>query len=148
MSDDPTIALAALVVSVGSFAFSVLKGRYDQIVGVKPALVFVYGAKNGWELHNIGAGPALNIVVAQLDPRSEPRFWKRPIRIPPLKKDGTFEIHWDPKNNTERFGAIYEDMWSRKYTTVCQRDLNRIRRGWHLGMWKEDEITAEWSLRS
>jgi hypothetical protein len=56
------ISLAAFIVSLASLAFTVFKGRYDQIVGVKPAIIFVYDSTNGWQIENIGAGPALNIV--------------------------------------------------------------------------------------
>ena len=146
MAYDAT-SIAALIVSLGSLTFTVLKGRYDQIVGVKPALVFVYAPEHGWQIQNIGAGPALNIVIASLNPAEKIEKWKHPVRIPPLKKDGTFGIHWNPHAGSIRFGAMYEDMWKRKYTTICQRDLNTIRRGWRLGGWSEEEITAEWRLR-
>ena len=117
------VSIGSLAVALGSLAFTVFKGRYDQLVGVKPALVFVY-SESGWEIQNIGAGPALNIIFAKSDPRV-PHVWKEPVRIPPLKKDGTYLIHWDPRNNSERFGAQYEDMWSRKYTTTVLEILTK-----------------------
>jgi len=134
---------------MGSLAFTVFKGRYDQIVGVKPALVFVFEHESGWQIQNIGAGPALNIVVAKKEGGidSATGNWILPVRVPPLKKDGTFSLHWDPHNNTHGFGATYEDMWSRSYTTTCGRDLNVIRRGLRLRTWNNSEITAEWAMR-
>jgi hypothetical protein len=131
------VAILALVVSVGSLAFTVFKGRYDQITGVKPALVFEYDHETGWQIQNIGAGPALNIVVAKKEGgiNSTTGDWIQPVRVPPLKKDGALSLHWDPHNNTHGLGATCEDMWARSYTTTCGRDLNRIRRGLHLRTW-------------
>jgi hypothetical protein len=145
---DP-LPVIALIVSVGSLGFTIFKGRYDQITGIKPALVFVYDYKSGWQIENIGSGPALNIVVAQKTGglRSSARGWIEPVRIPPLKKDGALSIHWDPHNNTDGLGEIYEDMWARPYTTTCGRDQNTIRRGRHLSTWDEPQIKAEWTLR-
>jgi hypothetical protein len=143
------MALLALVVSAASFAFTLFKGRYDQITGVKPALVFVYDHSSGWQVQNIGAGPALNIIIAKKESgiNAPTGRWVEPVRIPPLKKDGIFLLHWGPHNNTHGLGATYEDMWARPYTTTCGRDLNSIRRGLHLQTWDEDEIKAEWELR-
>jgi hypothetical protein len=147
----PTLILPvfALIVSVASLAFTIFKGRYDQITGVKPALVFVYDHESGWHVQNIGAGPALNIVIAKKESgvNSKAGAWIEPVRIPPLKKDGDFSIHWDPQTNVHGLGATYEDMWRRHYTTTCGRDLNAIRRGSCLAKWKEEEITADWKLR-
>jgi hypothetical protein len=152
MFDDPkdAVAILALVVSLGSLAFTVFKGRYDQIIGVKPALVFVYDHETGWQIQNIGAGPALNILVAKKEDgiNSMTGDWMQPVRLPPLKKDGVFSLHWDPHNNTHGLGATCEDMWARSYTTTCGRDLNRIRRGLHLRTWNEREIKAEWAMRT
>lgn len=143
------VALLALVVSVGSLAFNAFKGRYDLLIGIKPALVFVYAPGDGWQVQNIGAGPALNIVIGKKEGgiNSSNGRWIEPVRIPPLKKDGSFSLHWDPENNTHGLGATYEDMWGRRYTTTCGRDLNTIRRGMRLRKWAEDEIKAEWSVQ-
>lgn len=143
------IAALALLVSVCSFTFAAFKGRYDLYIGIKPALVFVYGHESGWQVQNIGAGPALNIVIGKKEGglASSRGRWTEPVRIPPLKKDGSFPLHWDPENNTHGLGATYEDMWGRRYTTLCGRDLNTIHRGSHLRKWGEDEIQAEWHFR-
>lgn len=146
---EDSAAIIALIISIISLFFAIYKGRYDQITGVKPALVFVYDHEEGWQVQNIGSGPALNIVVAKKEGgvRSRSGNWIEPIRIPPLKKDGEFKIHWDAHNNTHGFGATYDDVWGRPYTTTCGCDLNIIRRGRRLKKWEEKEILAEWSVR-
>jgi hypothetical protein len=44
-----TAAISSLsaVIAVGALIFTVYKGRYDQIIAVKPALVFVYDGTSG-----------------------------------------------------------------------------------------------------
>jgi hypothetical protein len=141
------VAILALIVSLVSLTLTAVKGRYDQIVGIKPALIFAYDRDAGWQIQNIGNGPALNIIVAQINSVAQSTNWERPVQIRPLRKDGNFEIHWDRDNDTHGFGAMYEDMWAREYTTICRRDLNRLQSGWHLGRWKAEEIIQEHTLR-
>lgn len=142
-------AALAFVVSIVSLSFAIFKGRYDQITGVKPALVFVFDHEVGWEIQNIGSGPALNIIIAKKEGGiiSPTVDWMQPVRVPPLKKDGKFGLHWDPENNTDGLGSTYEDMWGRKYTTTCGDDLNVIRRGTRIKGWKNSDIQREWALR-
>jgi hypothetical protein len=117
------IASFSAIVALSTFAFTMYKGRYDQIVAVKPILVFVYDGETGWAIQNIGAGPALNIIVAKKEGgiNSPTGVWLAPVRIPPMKKDGSFPLHWDSHNNTHGFGATYQDTWERFYTTTCGR---------------------------
>jgi hypothetical protein len=113
-------------------------------------LVFVYDGNSGWQIQNIGAGLALNIIIAKKDggsTNSSAGDWINPVRIPPLKKDGAFPLHWDPQTNPDSLGATYEDMWGRKYTTICRRDLNLIESRHRLREWTEGEVKAEWTLR-
>ena len=142
------ISFAAFASALVTLVLTILRDRYNAIVRVKPVLTFLYNSAAGWRIQNIGSGPALNITVAKMDPSQGRPVWHDHVRVPPLPIDGTFLIHWDAHNNSDRFGATYEDTWSRKYTTVCARDLNRVQTGWHLGTFKENEITAEWKLRT
>ena len=133
------VALLALVISVVALIFTIYKGRYDQIMGVKPALMFVYGDSFGWELQNIGTGPALNIIGAIKE--SKDGKWDRPVQVPPLKKDGTLPFPLSVAfSDAHGFGVTYEDMWGRRYTTTCIADLNVIRSGLHLRKWKLGEV--------
>jgi hypothetical protein len=146
--DDP-ISLIALVVSFATLGYTVYKGRIDQRVSVKPALVFVYDQASGWQVQNIGAGPALNVIVALREHYEDGRAskWITPVRVPPLRKDGAFPIHWASHDNTHGFGATYDDIWDRPYSTTCGADLNVVRPGNMLREWQRQEIVAEWSVK-
>jgi hypothetical protein len=59
------LSSTALLVSVVTFALNYLHSRKSAVRARKPVLVFEYDGDVGWVLRNVGAGPALNIVVAQ-----------------------------------------------------------------------------------
>jgi hypothetical protein len=143
------LAALAVVISLAALAYNMTRARLDHRVAVKPALVFAYDFASGWHIHNIGAGPALNIVVAFRDFGHAPlsKSWMRPVRIPPIGKDGSFPIHWAPHDNDHGFGATYFDVWDRPYSTICTRDLNTVRPGNRLRKWKAADIAEEWKLR-
>jgi hypothetical protein len=140
------LSLFALAVSIISVCFSIIKGRYDLINGVKPVLVFVYDQATGWEVRNIGAGPALNVVIAEKGGGAG-SHWVNPVRIPPLKKDGSFGLDWAPHTNVDWLAATYDDIGRRSYTTTCGDDLNVISEGNHLPVWRESAITAKWKFQ-
>jgi hypothetical protein len=146
-NSEQLIAGLALLVSFASFAYAFAKGRYDQLTSVRPALVFVYDHDGGWTVQNVGNGPALNVLIVRRPPGAGEASWEKPVRIPPLKRDGAFPLHWDPHDNDHALGAVYADMWGRSYTTTCARDLNSISKEHRLHGWAESEIVAEWALR-
>lgn len=138
----------ALLISAFSVAFSYIKGRYDEVTGVRPALVFMYGTTHGWEVHNVGNGPALNVVVARAEMEGVfTNAWEDPVRIPPLKNGSYYAVHWRPDHDGS-FGVSYEDMWGRPYTTVFYHERNNIHPGRHLLRWTEDQITPARRLRT
>ena len=145
---EQSVAILALLVSLASLAYAFSKGQYDQLTSVRPALIFVYEHGTGWMVHNVGNGPAMNIVVAQRErgAAEDGAGWAAPVRIPPLKRDGYFPLHWTAHTNLHALGATYQDMWGRPYTSICARDLNRITRGYRLRQWDESDIVAEWKF--
>jgi len=142
------MSMGALVISLCSLVYTVMNNSRDQIASVRPAIVFVYSGDSGWQIQNIGSGPALNVIISQNEGSSEANTgnWVKPVRIPPLKKDGFFSLHWMPFSNVRRLGATYDDMWGRPYTTTCESDLNKIQSGRHLKAWDEREVVADWKM--
>jgi hypothetical protein len=60
-----TWAVAALALSLVSFVSTYQAGHEEDRRSRMPVLVFIYGARGGWTLRNVGNGPALNVLVAQ-----------------------------------------------------------------------------------
>jgi hypothetical protein len=54
--------------------------------------------------------------------------WIEHVRIPPLGKDATFLIFWDPARTVarNRWRATYEDVAGSSYTSECVTDRNTI----------------------
>ncbi|MGF6975382.1 hypothetical protein QFZ94_003832 [Paraburkholderia sp. JPY465] len=141
---------ASLVLSLISFfwsAFTYLLTRRDTarkaVLDRKPALVFVYDGAVGWILRNVGSGPALNIVVAQKLTRTT-KEWCNPVRVPPLSKDGKFDLEWLQHVNTTGLGATYTDSANIPYSSTCGKDLNVTHEGAVFGPFEESIIKAHW----
>lgn len=142
MDQGDYVAVLALIVSLGSLVFSWRSAEQAKVAAAQPVLVFHFGS-DGWELQNLGTGPAMNVLVLKGGSR---RGWTFPVRVPPLSKDGSVRLHWDPLNNTDGLAAQYEDVLGNLYSTQCGNDLNTIRAGQRLGDWKEVEIKRAWAL--
>src|ERR1041384_6175962 len=86
-----TLSSTALLVSVVTFALNYRHTRGSAVLARKPVLIFEYDGELGWVLRNVGAGPALNVIVAQKRVGGD---WFNPVRVPPLSKDGRFLLAW------------------------------------------------------
>jgi len=71
--------------------------------------------------------------------------WIKPVRVPPLSRDGLFELEWLSHTNIHALGAIYVDLDHRFYTSTCANDLTNVALGRHLPIWPESEIGRHWS---
>ena len=112
------VALAAIIISLISFALSFLQNLRSERSHIRPMLAVVYDGETGWRLRNIGNGPALNIVVAQ---RRRDEEWIRPVRIPPLQAGTDFHLKWLGHDNVDEIGTAYEDFQGREYSSTCEK---------------------------
>ena len=137
------VAILAIIVSIISFTLSYQLSKQSSITSMKPVLVFEYTAEEGWIIRNVGNGPALNVVLAMKENKSD---WFNPIRIPPLSKDGEFILSWIRHTNIRTLGAAYEDFMQKSYSTTCTDDLSKITEGNVLREWPENEIKRHWQI--
>lgn len=94
----------------------------------------MYDRQRGWLLHNVGNGPALNIMVAARKTHEQPESeWQAPTRVPPIARDAEFELKWLAHSNVAVLAATYQDFLAadtsrepRSYTVTCAYDLNHI----------------------
>lgn len=140
---DYIVPFAALGISASSAFYAFRKGRHDALMSVRPSLVFVYGRENGWNVLNVGNGPALNVVVGSSG--NLPGIWVDPVRITPLKKDGSYHLAWHSHHGEAEFVVTYEDMWGQPYTTRFGKNRNDIRHGFRINPWLEEQIVAAWA---
>ena len=88
----------------------------------KPVLTFVYDDETGWNLRNIGNGPALNVIVAQKDVGGQ---WFNPVRVSPLTKDRAFVCCWLGNVITIGLGVTYTDFKTLEPSDLPQRNVGR-----------------------
>src|ERR1700685_878931 len=72
-------AVMPLIFSASALLLSLLSFRLTDVRSVKPVLTITFENESGWNLNNIGNGPALNVIVSQ---RPEGGIWSAPVRVP------------------------------------------------------------------
>lgn len=146
------LAIAALVLSAVTFGIGYRASRVTERRSRLPVLVFVFDREQGWSLHNVGNGPALNVVVAQKHVDGQRRgFWYGPVRVPPIARDAALVLPWLALESDYGLGAVYEDFLGadrpgrgRAYTVVCGNDRNVVTPGNAFPAWPETQIGRHW----
>lgn len=136
------ISIVALLASIVTFSFSYNLSKQTAITSVRPVLVFEFSGDRGWSLRNVGNGPALNVVVAIKEVDSD---WKKPVRIPPISKNGAFKLTMVENWNVKTLGAYYSDINQKLYSSTCTEDLSETHEGNKLKKaWSDSEIGRHW----
>jgi hypothetical protein len=141
MSFDAKDILVWIPVLVSVIAIFVAKRAVTR--SVRPVLVFVCEVRGEvWSVQNVGAGPALDILVAEKDRDEQP--WARFMRVPPLPRDGKICLRSAP-----RFLAVtYHDAENNAYSTICTGYRNRLQKGHVFDRPDENEIVLDSYVRS
>jgi hypothetical protein len=141
MSFDAKELLAWIPVLVSVFAVLVAKRAVTR--SVRPVLVFVCEVRDEvWCVQNVGAGPALDVLVAEKDRDEQP--WARFRRVPPLPKDGKIRLQSAPS-----FLAVtYHDAENNAYSTICTGYRNRLQKGHVFDKPDENQIALDSYERS
>jgi hypothetical protein len=134
------LSSSALLVSLFSFALTYRHTRRTTVLSRKPVLVFVYDGQRGWVLKNVGNGPALNVIVAQM--KNDKWFCR--VRVPPIAKDGEFIPLWLGHVNDTGLGATYADTEGFPYSSITHNDLTNVYEGLRLSSWLEKQIGKHW----
>ena len=139
------ISVLALFVSIGSFGLSYNLSRESAVTAIKPVLVFQFDDENGWSVKNVGNGPALDVIVAMK--KDDKTDWSQPMRIPPLARNGTFNLKkWDAYTNARTLGVRYRNIQEKIYSTTCTNDLSKTHESNVLPSWSDKEIKRHWKL--
>jgi hypothetical protein len=118
------VSLAALLLSLIALFVNYLSGQRRDVLGIRPVLVFEY-KEVGWAIHNIGSGPAMDVVFTRLKGRSVHQH----VRLPALAKDAAFTLHFCRRDNIHRFVATYLDIEGRRYSSESVDDVSTSSRG-------------------
>jgi hypothetical protein len=142
-------SVTAIVVAIFSLGLTCWLQHRIAKLQRKPALVFVY-TKAGWELRNVGYGPALNVLMARQAPVDTD--WIEPVRIPPLSVNSVFGLTWDSARRAanNRWRVRYEAIDGTCYMSECVRDHTEIARDFPdpWPNWPEKAVSRPWELSS
>jgi hypothetical protein len=141
----PIIALFALLVALGSLSLAYSADRRARM----PVLQFFWSSPqgavksaeedHGWILRNVGAGPALSVIVAVADRTSlrpgVTETWRNPMLIPAIPAGGQAVLRWLGDADSVALGAGYTDARRYFFTTKCGDDVSLVFVGLHMPRW-------------
>jgi hypothetical protein len=142
-----TIAAIALAVSLIVFFDNRMRQGQAARLARQPALVLAWDPdRSTWTLHNIGRGPALDVVMLQrIDGE-----WRHPVRMPEMPVDGvqTVPRRWyEGWSLNPGLGARYRSITGEEYQTLTADDYSRITDGWRELTSRSSEIEPHWLYR-
>ena len=143
MAAATVIAIVSVAIAGASFVINFWIGHRAAVRARKPVLVFVDDPQQGcWVLHNVGNGPALNVLVAQRHRGA----WFNPVLGPPLARDAAVPLTWLGRVNVNGLGATYSDFEDRFYTSTLGGERSRTYEGNRLPEWPDGEVRRHWQL--
>jgi hypothetical protein len=147
------LSVIAIALSAVTFVLAYRAGQAADRRSRIPVLVFVYDEDRGWLLRNVGNGPALNITSAIRQTHEQAKdHWEAPTRVPPIERDGEFQLHWLGHANIAVLAATYQDFLAadtsrepRQYTVTSAYDLNEVVPRRLLPDWSFTQSVPHWS---
>jgi hypothetical protein len=137
------ISIVSVTIALASFVVNLWLNQRAAVRARKPVLIFVDDPKQGcWTLHNVGNGPALNVLVAQRNAGT----WFNPVIVPPFGKDASFPLTWLGRINSDGLGVTYSDFEDRRYTSTLGGERSRTYEQDRLPRWEDAEIKRYWEL--
>jgi hypothetical protein len=108
--------------------FSILVYRFNNLNN-RPILTFKTISDDGteiWQIINIGAGPALNLVVSYKKDRTGE--WETPsVKCYSLGKNDTVNLDW-LIGSVDVIGVYYKDLFDDIYVAIVGDDITEIRK--------------------
>jgi hypothetical protein len=136
-----TVPFAALAVSIVAVFISYTSRYRQDTLAIRPVLVFEYQS-GGWRIHNVGAGPAMDVIFSRLRGSQVHEH----VRLPALAKDAHFVLHFAKKDNVHRFSATYRDIDGRPYTSQSERDVSVAVKGFVTPRPSQGDLIPWWQL--
>jgi len=110
---DP-IAISSILLSLIALGFSFYSFFKNLRASSRPVLIFAMSANFKWKLQNVGNGPAINVIVLDIDKKND---LISATNCYPLAVNSNLELTW--LTAAWKLVAIYTDIWGKKYETIC-----------------------------
>ena len=121
-------ATISVFLSLFAITISVYTAKRAHRTSIKPVLIFsndieLLGGNTSWYVKNVGNGPAVNIILVS-GPNCQEWITDYIVIIPALATGERHHLDWIPAKGA--LVATYSDAFNRVYTTVCEKNRNRI----------------------
>ena len=140
MSASDIIAVVSVLVALVALVISYVTYRGALRAASRPVLVFSMVSTFRWEVRNVGGGPAIDVVIADVrrdgDTESVTNCYS-------LAAGAASDLNWLRAGH--ELAVLYTDVFGREFTTVCNGNTNRITNGRQGRDWQAD--TQEWIQR-
>jgi len=141
MSVQDALALTAIAISVGAAWISVWSFLRGERTSQEPVLVFAQSTDTTlWVLHNVGKGPAMDVLVGDGTRDGE---WAQIARCNPIAAGASVDLPW--LRHAWELATTYVDVTGRQYTSSCKDHRTTIDRRNKFPDWKPDD--REYNLR-
>jgi hypothetical protein len=135
------VPIVALIVSLAAVLVNYVGAQHRDVQAIRPVLVFEYQA-SGWTIHNVGAGPAMDVIFSRLRGSEVHEH----VRLPALAKDAQFPLHFAKQDNIHRFAVTYRDLDGRPYTSQSERDVSIAVSGFVAPRPVDSDVVPWWRL--
>ena len=133
------VSVIALVLSLVNFVVTLVLTLRRDDGAIRPVHVFTY-RREGWQVENLGNGPALDLVFHRLLGESVTQN----VRLPALGTGAAFPLHFARHDNRQVFVATYRDADGRKYSSRSRHDLSTSRTGFEVERVPEAGSLLKW----
>ena len=106
---DPAFESVKVAISLLAFVVSIIAWHTAQASlerQRRPILVFDHSQARGWSVRNVGAGPALNVVIARKSAQGE---WDCAVVVPPIASGQDHTLHWLSAEFNDTLACDYAD---------------------------------------
>ncbi len=121
VSTSDVIATISAVLGMLALAISYLTYRGSLRAASRPVLIFSMVSTFRWELRNVGSGPAINVLVADIRSDGET---ESTTNCYPVSPGAAIDLHWIQAGN--ELAARYKDIYGVEHNCVCRSNTNDI----------------------
>lgn len=133
MSAEIIILILSTVISLIAVALSYYTFQRTLRASARPVLIFSLRSETLWQLQNVGNGPAINILVGEMNNKRE---WVNITNCYPLAAGATVPLLW--LKHGVQLATVYTDIYGESLTTHCASNWNKVTNENEFPHWQAD----------
>lgn len=132
-------SIVALALTLINFVVTLVLTLRRDVGAIRPVLVFTY-KDEGWNIENLGNGPALDLIFH----RQSGQAVTQSVRLPALAKGTSFCLHFARHDSKQTFIATYCDADGRPYSSQSRHDLSTSMKGFQVDRPDAETLVRWW----